>query len=345
MFLTEKKSTFPSFSPFQTAGKRPPPIDYDSICTSFDESILRRLKPLAISTASSPAITLTWLSRAVEFVSTTHAEAQALISKITSGSHDDGSKAIYLDYSVKLLDICNAISSDLEKLRHRRLLMSLVVRLLQVSSESDIPAPEKLKKASDSITEWNSNKQAAPKRRGFENRDPEVLIRDLAAAIAKISPPRGKTTAVGKAVLRTIYAVGLVTIFVAGVAVSALHGVSEIVNIRVPSEFLWADSVNGLESSIFRGDRKVALTELADVATRATVVRDLIVAVDSGENIEAKKLPLANAVKELEASTSGFSEGLDRLSNGVSEMFRNVMSTRNVVLENFRVGQDEKQRK
>lgn len=341
MFLIEKKSTFPSFSPFRTAGKRTPAIDYDSICTSFDESILRRLKPLAISTSSLPSITLSWLSLAVEFVSTTHAEAQALISKITSGSHDDGSKAVYLDYSVKLLDICNAISSDLEKLRNRRLLMSFVIRLLQVSDESPVPAPEKLKKASDSITEWNNSTRDVPKRRGFENRDPEALIRDLAAVISKISPPRGKSTNVGKAVLRTIYAVGLVTIFVAGVAVSALQGVSEIVNVRVPAEFLWADSVNGLESWIFRGGRKVVLTELDDVATRASGVRDLIVAVD----IEAKKLPLRNAVKELETSTNGFSEGLDRLGNGVSDMFRNVMSTRNVVLENFRVGSDEKQRK
>lgn len=338
MFLIEKKSTFPSFSPFRAAGKRSPPMDFDSICKSFDESILRRLKPLAISTSSPPSISLSWLSLAVEFVSTTHAEAQALISKITSGSHDDGSKAVYLDYSVKLLDICNAISSDLEKLRNRRLLMSFVIRLLQVSDETAISAPEKLKKACDSITEWNNSTRDVPKRRGFENRD-------LAAAISKISPPRGKSMSVEKAVLRTIYAVGLVTIFVAGVAVAALHGVSEIVNVRVPAEFLWADSVNGLESLILRGERKVVLTELDDVATRARGVRDLIVAVDLGDDIEAKKLPLRNAVKELEASTSVFSEGLDRLSNGVSDMFRNVMSTRNVVLENFRVGLDKKQRK
>lgn len=345
MFLIDKKSTFPSFSPFRTAGKRSPPIDFDSICTSFDESILRRLKPLAISTSSPPSISLSWLSLAVEFVSTTHAEAQALISRITSGSHDDGSKAVYLDFSVKLLDICNAISSDLEKLRNRRLLMSFVIRLLQVSDETAVPAPEKLKKATDSITEWSTNTRDVPKRRGFENRDPEALIHDLAAAIAKISPPRGKSTSVAKAVLRTIYAVGLVTVFIAGVAVSALHGVSEVVNVRVPSEFLWADSVNDLESLIFTGGRKVVLSELDDVATRASGVRDLIIAVDSGDDVEAKKLPLRNAVKELETSTNAFSEGLDRLGNGVSEMFRHVMSTRNVVLENFRVGPNEKQRK
>lgn len=345
MFLIEKKSTFPSFSPFRTAGKRSPPIDFDLISRSFDESILRRLKPLAIPTSSPPSITLSWLSRAVEFLSSTHGEAQALISKITSGSSNDGSESVYLDYSVKLLDICNAISSDLEKLRNRRMLMSFVIRLLQVSAESEILAPEKLKKASDSIIEWKINTRDVHKRRGFENRDPEVLIRDLAAAIAKIAPPRGKVTSVGKAVLRTIYAVGLVTIFVVGVAVSALNGLPEIVSARVPAEFLWADSVNVLQSMIFGGKRKVVLRELDDVTTRANVVRDLIVAVDSGENIEAKKLPLSNAVKELETSTRVFSEGVDRLSDGVNYMFRDVMSTRNAVLQNFRVGADDKQRK
>ncbi|XP_074383121.1 UPF0496 protein 4-like isoform X2 [Apium graveolens] len=213
-----------------------------------------------------------------------------------------------------------------------------------VSDETEVPAREQLKKASDSIAEWSNSPRDVPKRRSFENRDPEALIHDLAAAISKISPPRGKSTSVAKAVLRTIYAVGLVTVFVARVAVSALRGGSEVVNVRVPSEFLWADSVNDLESLIFRGGRKVVLTELDDVETRTRGVGDLIVAVNSGD-VESKMLPLRNAVKGLETSTNVFSEGLDRLGNGVSEMFRNVMSTRNVVLENFRVGANEKQRK
>lgn len=340
MFLIEKKSHFPSFSPFRAVGKRCAPNDFDLISRSFDETILRRLKTLTFSGSSPPSISLYWIRLAVDFLSSTHADAQTLITKLTSSSGSvDDSLSFYLDQSVKLLDICNSISSEIDKLRHRRRLINFVLHLLELPADSGIPAPDKLLKASDSLVNWEKNSRGLSKRRGFEIRDPEVLIRDLVAAIVRIEP-RGKRSSVGRVVLRTIYAVGLVTVFVAGVAVSALYGLPEIAKIRVPAEFLWADSLNDLQSAIFDGERKVALTEVDDVATRVTGLVDLINGADSGEEDRLK-----SAVKELETAAGSFSEGLERLADGVNDMFRNVLSTRNGVLENFRVGPDEKQRK
>lgn len=346
MFLTDKKSPFPSFSPFRSVAKRSAPHDFDLISRSFDESILRRLKTLKLSTSSpQPSISLSWLSLAVDFLSSTHAEAQKLISELTSssGSSDD-SRSFYLDHSVKLLDICNSISSEIEKLRHRRLLMNFVLHLLEFPKDGEIPAPDKLRKASESLADWVKNSRGLPKRRGFEVSEPDVLIRELAEAIVRITP-RGRISSVGKAVLHTIYAVGLVTVFVAGIAVSALYELPGITKLRVPAEFLWAGSVNALQSAVFDGERRIVLTEIDDVVTRASVLRELIGGVVLMEDEVVKKERLKSAVKELKTVTDSLSEGLDSLADDVNKMFRNVLSTRNGVLENYRVGPHEKQRK
>uniref|UniRef100_A0A5B7BY23 Uncharacterized protein n=1 Tax=Davidia involucrata TaxID=16924 RepID=A0A5B7BY23_DAVIN len=333
----------PSFSPFGTVSKRSPPCNFDSISRSFDENILNHLKTLS-SISNPPSISLSWLSLAVDFLSSTHAEAQALISKLrsSSGSLDD-SLALYLDDSVKLLDICNSITSEIERLRRRRLLINFVLHLLDFSGNGcEIPKPEKLRRARDSLSDWENNSRGSAKRLGFQTRNPESLIRDLAVSLG--NAPRGKVSSVGKLARRTIYAVGLATVFVAGVVVSALYGLPEIVTVRVPPEFLWADSFNGLESAIsakvkrrfFEAEKKGLVEELDDVEKRVSGVRDVIDALlGDGDHNDVKER-LENAVQELETVTERFSNGLDRLSNGVNGIFHTVLSTRNGMLENCR---------
>ncbi|KAM7463305.1 hypothetical protein LguiA_031426 [Lonicera macranthoides] len=330
MFLTQK-SHFPSFSPFRRVSK---PNNFYLISRSFDENLLHRLKTLC-STTNPSSINLSWLSLAVDFLSSTHSDAQTLISGLKSSfASSDDSLASYLDYSVKLLDICNSISSQIEKLRQRRLLINFVLHLLKFTADGDIPVPENLRQARESISDWE-------KGTSFQILDPGALIRDLASGLE--SAPRVKKSSVEKVIRRTIYAVGLLTVFVAGVAVSALHGLAPISKVRVPAEFLWSDSFNDLQSAIFKdmerrflvSHGKGSFAELDDVAARVSGVRDAI------DGVEVKEEELEHAVKELETVTERFSEGLDRLYNGVNEMFDKVFSTRNDVLENFRVDHEK----
>lgn len=343
MFLTEKNSHSPLFSPFRSSIKRSPIHDFDLIFKSFDDKLSNRLQALAFSSPSH-SISLEWISLAVDLLSDTHADANAVISAMTSASGSSGdSRSFYLDHSVKILDVCNSISYEIEKLRHRRLLMKFVTHLLKFPGDGDAPpAPEKLNRASECIADYERNCGDFAKRRGFEVREPDVLIRDLVNAILTISPPRGKISTVERAVLRIIYAVGLITVFVAGVALSSLHGLPELTKIRVPSEFSWSDSVNELQTAIFDSERRVVLTETDDVAARAVSLRVLI---DGGVTGVGEKEQLEIAVREMENVTEKMGEGLDRLDNGVNRMFGVVLTARNGVLENYRVGSVEKRRK
>lgn len=327
MFLTEKPN-YPSF--FDSFNKQKKKKEFDLISQSFDESILRRLNALCNS-HSSVTINFSWLSSALAFLSFTHNQAITLLSnpKLTDSLN------FYLDDSVKLLDICNSIASEIERLRHRRLLLKLALHLFNNNNNSE--DAEKLRRARASLTDWDNNLKG-PRYESSKNL--EHLVIDLAFMLKEV--PRGKISSDERIVRRTIHSVGLVTVFVAGVVVAALRGSTELgVAVRAPSEFLWADSFNILNSAISRpGKKRHLLEELDDVEAR---LREVIGVMDDAGG--EKGASLNGAVKELERVTETLGEGLERLSNGVNEVFNTVMSSRKEMLERMRAGQQKQQTK
>jgi len=334
MFLTEKPNYPSFFDSFNKEKKKKK--EFDLISQSFDESILRRLNTLCNS-HSSVTINLSWLSSALAFLSFTHNQAITLLSnpKLTDSLN------FYLDDSVKLLDICNSIASEIERLRHRRLLLKFALHLFNNNSNNNSEDAEKLRRARASLTDWDNNLKGY---RYDSSKNLEHLVIDLALMLKEV--PRCKISSDERIVRRTIHSVGLVTVFVAGVVVAALRGSTELgVAVRAPSEFLWADSFNLLNSAISAeltrpGKKRHLLEELDDVEAR---LREVIGVMDEagGEKGES----LNGAVKELERVTETLGEGLERLSNGVNEVFNTVMSSRKEMLERMRVGQQKQQTK
>ncbi|KAM1950458.1 hypothetical protein ACFX15_010368 [Malus domestica] len=95
MYLTEI-SNFPSLLPFRGAKKHSIPSNLDLISSSFDDAVLHHLKSLG-----PPFISLSWLSKAVDFVALTHSEVRNLISNLKVAPSLDDSLTWYLDHSVK----------------------------------------------------------------------------------------------------------------------------------------------------------------------------------------------------------------------------------------------------
>jgi hypothetical protein len=319
---------FPSFPKKQSPG----PVRYDVVARSFDDAILRRLK--ALNPPASTPIGLPWLSLALDFLSFAHTEARTLVSDLPLSPDSDDSLAGYLDGALKLLDLCNSISSLIERLRLRRLSLNFVLQLLS-PSDSGFPAPEKLRRVRDLLSDSDRPSLDLDKR-GFRS-NPEDLIRDLALGLG--DAPRGKISSANKLLRRTIHALGLLTVFFGSVLVSALYGSPKIAAVRVPAEFSWADSFNALEAAVSTElTRRFLVHELDDVGTRTREVREVID--DMARLDEDKGRERVNAaVSELKRATEVFSEGLDRLSNGVNGMFDTVLCSRSGMLDNVRVGQ------
>ncbi|XP_050373812.1 protein BPS1, chloroplastic-like [Argentina anserina] len=295
MFLTEiKLHAGPSFTPFKKHHAVVVPNNLDFITRAFDDALLRRL-----STLSPPSISFSWLSKARRLIS--NLEDTAL--------WDDDALAIaaYLDDTVKLLDICNSLSAEIERLRHRRVVLASAARLL---------GDGKVRIAREILTEWEGKTAAL----GFgKAKNAEVLVSDL--AMRHGSAPRGKSTKVGKVVRRTVYAVGLVTVFVAGAVVSAMSGSAETVTVRAPAEFCWAESLNELGVEL---KRRFGKAGLGDVATRVG---------EACEIAEGDRERLNDVVKEVDRAMGSFCEGLEGLSKGVNELFHGVLSNRNFMLD------------
>ncbi|XP_042500173.1 UPF0496 protein 4-like [Macadamia integrifolia] len=338
MFLTETARRFPSLTPRFFAGKRSPPAskNLERVSQSFDENLLRRLKTL-----NPPSINLSWISLAVDFLCYIHTEAENLVSDLKlSGS--ENSLASYLDESVKLLDLCNSIVMEIERLRQGRLLIVSGIQRFQRCQNQNL-APEELCRVRDSLSDWGNRSFVHTNRR---LQSPGELIRDLARGLG--SSPSGKIKTVGDVVKRMIYTVGAMTVLVAGVMVSALTESTETIQVRVPAEFSWSDAFNGLASAVsveierrFKdaSDRRRFVDDVDDVEKRVRSVCDVINNVVGGGVGEGKER-LESGFKELEEMTVTLTERLDRFSDGVNGFFRTVLSTRNSLLGKFRVGSE-----
>ncbi|KVI05249.1 protein BPS1, chloroplastic-like [Cynara cardunculus var. scolymus] len=333
MFLVDKTHLT---SHFKSIGKKPThgQKGYQLPARFFDEKVILHLKTLTPPSRSS-IISLSWLSKAVSFLSMVHSEAQDQISSL--GSESDYYQALYMDYSVKVLDLCNLISSAVQQLTERRLLMNLGLRL--INSSGQIPSPEKLKKAKDALIRSVHHRHDTSKEKGIRAK---ALIEELTSAINSL--PLGKTSSAKDMIRRTLHGLGVLTVFIASVLVAVLYGQSDSVEVRVPDVFLWADSVNRMQTQIFElikpkqtsdgGRTKGWLLELDDTASRSLAICDLLdeIVFDGDDN----RSRLENGVKELGNAAANFSDVVDGLTNGVNGLFNSVLKTRNGVLDGVR---------
>ncbi|KAI3796347.1 hypothetical protein L1987_39015 [Smallanthus sonchifolius] len=321
MFLVQKANLS---SPFGSTTKKSShvPKSYQLAARLFDEKVILHLKTLDL-TENSSSISLSWLSAAVSFLSAVHTEAEDQISNLKSEADDF--QALYMDYSMKVLDLCNLISSAVHRLTDRRLLMNFSLRLLNFTDQ--MPSNEKLNKAKDALARSVNDTQEPAEEKGLRAK---ALIEELAVLLGKL--PRGKTNGGRDLIRRTFYGLGLLTLLVGGVLVTVMFGETSAVKLRVPAEFLWSDSVNGVHSRIFDliKPKYNALLEIDNVSRQAVVVRDMLETVvsDGGDNADVR-VRLEAGVKEMASSAKKFSDGIDGLTNGVNGLFRSVLKTRN----------------
>ncbi|XP_030524412.1 protein BPS1, chloroplastic-like [Rhodamnia argentea] len=319
-------------SPSDKKGAKLTAEELDSISSSFDESLHSRLWGLSPASASLP-----WLSSAVDVLTVAHSAVKSLIYELKS----DGGDCLlswYLDNSVKVLDVCNCISSDIEWLCLRHLNRRITIELLR--SEGN-PSEEEIHQARDLLADSEGEGGSGYVKPAA---DIEELIRDLATGIGKPAL-LGEDTPVDGVVQRAVQAVGFVTAFVAGVIASALRSSSGAVFcVCVPEGFPWGDSIRAIESTVImessRGeerDRKTrVLKELDDVGAHTRQVHEAINEVvasgGSGENIGR----LREAAVGLEQANEAMLEGLYRLRDGMNELFLTVVRIRKKMVDDFR---------
>ena len=217
----------------------------DEILSCFEQRLaesLRKLKPEAMSDIWS----LSWLGQAVNFLCETHNNIKILITDLELPVSDWEEKwiDIYLDTSIKLLDICIALSSELSQLDQGQILLQFVLHVLDLSS--NYPSPEQLKKVQTNLSDWLQQ---------TDSRNPKLddcfaILQSLAGSLYSSNV---KNSAKGKVLMRALYGVKVVTIFVCSVFTLALSGCSKsLITVVVPDKFLWAEAFSNLQGDVLK---------------------------------------------------------------------------------------------
>ncbi|KAK1297307.1 UPF0496 protein 4 [Acorus calamus] len=304
-----------------------------SLLNSFEETLTERLKRLKPKD-SCDVISLSWLRCAMESLSETHNDIKILITDLQFPVSDweDKWMDMYLDNSVKLLDICIAFSSELSQLDQGQLLLQYVLHILDFSSGS--PSSEQLIQARASLDDWKlqKNHSRSPKLENCSS-----ILQGLHSSLHMV---KSRNSAKGKVLMRAMFGVKVQTIFVCSTFIAAiLSSPKMLMDLDVPDKFLWSKVFNDLQVTINGEIRKlllsgrvVTLKELEEVDKCA----DKVYALTDGAGHDEIDL-LQKSVSELGESAEKLSSGLDLLSKQVGIFFQIVLTGRDALLSNLRV--------
>jgi len=299
------RSFFPVGNPFRMILPRGAHLSrkLTAVLTSYEDGLassLRKLKP----EAASNVLTLSWMKLAVDCLSELHTKIATLITELELPVSDWDEKwvDIYLNSSVKLLDICIALSSELARLDQGQLLVQYVLHVLD--SGNQVPSQEQLKRAEASLKEWME--RASERSPRLDN-----CLTALQELSGNLCLMKVKHSAKGKVLMRALYGIEAVTVFICSVLVAVLSGSSKpLVEFDVPEKFGWSKAFNDLHKAISE--------ELSRQLSRGRVT-----AVKELEEVEvcARQLHALTGAAQLELV-----EGNTSLAHAVSHSKEVVMS-------------------
>ncbi|KAK4397194.1 protein BPS1, chloroplastic [Sesamum angolense] len=274
------------------------------LLNTFEETLagrLRRLKPAD----REDVLRLSWMRSAMELLCGIHADIKILITALEFPvcDWDDKWIDVYLDNSVKLLDICIAFSSEISRLKQGHLFLQCLLHNLGGAS------PKQFVRARSSLDGWRQHI-------GSKNLRLDNCFSVMDGLAQTLDLPKIKNSAKGKVLMRAMYGVKVVTLFVCSIFGAAFSGsAKKLMDLPVPETCLWSEAF---------ADFRLCVKNLY------TLVQDGVDPVEAGV--------LQKSTSDLETSAGKLSEGLDLLAKEVDSFFQVVLTGRDALLCNLRVG-------
>ncbi|TXG62929.1 hypothetical protein EZV62_009923 [Acer yangbiense] len=300
-----------------------------TLLNAFEETLTERLKKL-MPKDKDDVLTLSWMKLAMESLCETHNDIKNLITELELPVCDWEEKWIdvYLDISVKLLDLCIAFSSELTKLNQGHLLLQCVLHNLGSTS------PKQFVRARSSLDGWKQ--QISSKNPRVESCRP--ILENL---MGSLNLPKVKNSAKGKVLMRAMYGVKVQTVFVCSIFAAAFTGsATNLLDLNVSDALPWALAFSALQANVnmeirnlFSVGRVTVLKELEAVDESVKILYPMIQ--DGVEPAEAELFQ--NSVSDLGRRAEKLSQGLDVLTKAVDSFFKIVLTGRDALLCNLRV--------
>jgi len=300
-----------------------------TLLNAFEDTLTERLKRL-MPKDKDDVLTLSWMKLAMDSLCETHNDIKNLITELELPVCDWEEKWIdvYLDISVKLLDLCIAFSSELTKLNQGHLLLQCVLHNL------DSTSPKQFVRARSSLDGWKQH---------ISSKNPRVescrpILENL---VGSLNLPKVKNSAKGKVLMRAMYGVKVQTVFVCSIFAAAFSGsATNLLDLNVSDALPWASAFSALQANVnkeirnlFSVGRVTVLKELEAVDESVKILYPMIQ--DGVEPAEAELFQ--NSVSDLGRRAEKLSQGLDVLTKAVDSFFKIVLTGRDALLCNLRV--------
>ncbi|KAK4487814.1 hypothetical protein RD792_005494 [Penstemon davidsonii] len=300
------------------------------LLNTFEEALAGRLKQLKPADRED-VLRLSWMKSAMESLCGVHTDIKTLITalELPVADWDDKWIDVYLNNSVNLLDICIAFSSEISRLKQSHLFLQCVLHNLSNNS------PDQFIRARSSLDGWKQH--IASKNPRLDNC---FSVMDNLAQTLDL--PKIKNSAKGKVLMRAMYGVKVMTLFVCSIFAAAFSGsAKKLMDLQVHDTCLWADAFTDLQIFVNTETRNIyssgKITILKELEAVDTGVKKLYPIVQDGvDPVEAEVLK--NITSDLEKSAEIFSKGLDLLAMEVDGFFKIVLTGRDALLCNLRVG-------
>lgn len=297
---------------------------------NFEEALAERFRKL-MPKDREDILSLSWMKLAMQLLCETHDDIKVLITELELPvcDWDDKWIDVYLDNSVKLLDICIAFSSELSRLKQGHLLLQCALHNLDDSNSNQFM------KASSSLDGWRQHISS----KNLRMNSCFFILNNL---IETLNLPKVRNSGKGKVLMRAMYGVKMITVFVCNIFAAAFSGSAEkLVDLPVHDTFLWTSAfckvqtcVNGEIRSIYSSGRVTVLKELEAVDGS---VKKLYPMVQDGMG-PTEAGALQNTISDLGKKADNLSQGLDLLVKQVDGFFQILLTGRDALLGNLRVG-------
>ena len=275
-------------------------------------------------------LTLSWMTLAMKSLCESHNDIWTLMTALELPVSDWEDKWIdvYLDISSKLLDICNAFSSELSRLNQGNLPLKCALHNLDSASS------KQYLRACSLLDDW---------RQHVSSRNPRIekCSSMLDNLVGSLDLPKVKNSAKGKVLMQAMYGVKVETVFICRVFTAAFFGSSKkLSDLNVADIHSWAPDFRRLQDLVneeirvrFSGGKFTVLNELEAVDAS---VKILYPTIQAGVDIVEIEW-LVKTVEELRAGAEKLSQGNDLLAKGIDGFFEVVMTSGDTLLRSVRI--------
>lgn len=300
--------------------------------SSFEDNLADKLKKMR-PTDRNDVLSLSWMTLAMKSLCEIHTDIKVLITDLQFPvlEWDQKWMDVYLDNSVRLLDICIAFNSEISRLSQGQLLLQCVRHALDVSGS--FPSSAQIIQSHSSLDEWMQQISKGNTRL-------ESCTSILHGLSGSLYSPKIKDSAKGKVLMRAMYGVKVVTIFLCSVFASAFSGSSKtLMSLQVSDKLLWAKAFNDVQFNVNGEMRRLFsknTTVLKELEAVGLSVNKLYPLTDNCSNLTDPVI-MKTSVVDLGNTMERFTEGLDHLSKEVEAFFQIVLTGRDALLCNLRI--------